>query len=182
MTLLQNFQGAWRFQQQKQQQQSSPYAALFIFLREIVDWFSFCHMWEKTLYYPFIQEKLLIFQGSSVIQKGTVSKCQPFLLGGKNTSFWLGLGWWQIYLPKARQVPWAATEKSAQPSAKIDLNTTQTQGIKFFNRPPKKAKFFVKRSSNIRVNTDVSCGKHGELPEMAQLLFWEPLAKSDLST
>lgn len=92
--------------------------------------------------------------------------------------FWLGLADW----PFQSKVPWAVTKRGAQPSDKIDLNIVKTQGKKFFNRSPKKAKLFAKCSSNITVNADVSCGKHGELPEVGQLLSWEPLAKSDLST
>lgn len=84
--------------------------------------------------------------------------------------------------PFPSKVPWAVTERGAQPSAKIDLNITQNQGRKSFNSSPRKAKLFAKCSSNITVNADISRGKHVESPEVGQLLSWEPLAKSDLST
>lgn len=89
-----------------------PICCVVCFLREIVDWFSRCHMWDKTLYYPLIQENVLIFQVSRVIQKGTVSKCQPFLLGGGKCLF---LAWFSGRLvadwPFQSKVPWAATEE-----------------------------------------------------------------------
>lgn len=65
-----------------------------------------------------------------MIQKGTVSKCQPLLLGGGKR---LLLAWFSSRMaadwPFQSRGPWAATERRAQPSAK---NIAQAQGRKNF--------------------------------------------------
>lgn len=77
-----------------------------------------------------------------MIQKGTVSRCQPLLLGGGKCS-WLGLaaGWQQIDLPKAgglgqrwKDVP------NHQPKI-----LPKPRGGNIFNSSPKKAKNICQR-------------------------------------